>query len=303
MKIFVLLFLSLGILPSPRFAEAKIAYDQKKDYSELNKNWFDDDYIIKKTKAFYDEVCNSLLKGASKKAIKRCKSRDENSADFARVTYCVFYIAREWPEDLLSSYKEEIKDDCKRLYFNYKDNENFLPQGFSNKYIAFVKGKKLPFYDGPIVDGLKSGFGSYYFENEEKYIGDFQGNQFHGKGKYFFNSGTKDNPIRTIVNGTFVNSQIHGVATSDFYINNLYAGKFVVEWVKNKINGEGIRFDKNGKIVEQGIFKDGFLIESRKIDLSKLLRRNISSKMNHNNKHEKCLKASDYKGCMNYQKR
>ena len=290
----------MGVLPSPSFAEGKIDYDQKKVYLEINNNWFNDDYILKKRKVFFDEACEKLLKGASKKAIKKCKSPNKYSADLQRAAYCVFYIAREWPNELLGPYKEEIKDDCKRLYFNHKDDtENFLPQGFSNKYIAFVKGKRLPFYDGDYVDGLQSGFGAYYYENGNKYVGEFEGGTFQGKGKYFYKSGN----LRVIMEGYWTKGRMGGLGTMKSFKNNIYDGQFVGEFVQNKLDGRVIQFDAKGKIVNQGIFKNGQLIEPRKIDLNKLLKENKSSKMKLNNKHENCLKASDYKGCMDYQNR
>ena len=42
---------------------------------------------------------------------------------------------------------------------------------------------------GEWSDGKKNGVGAYYFEDGEKYIGEFQNDVFHGKGTYYYIDG------------------------------------------------------------------------------------------------------------------
>ena len=54
------------------------------------------------------------------------------------------------------------------------------------------------------------------------------------------------------------------------------------------------------KDMTKEFFENNKLIKSEKVNLKKLLKSKKDSKAKDN--HDKCLKAADYKGCMNYQK-
>ena len=310
---------------------------------ETNKNWFSDDFMLKKYSKLFDFACDSLYKGKNKKLLKACKSPNEFSADYIRISTCAFYIARDWQADLLGNYTEKIQDECKRLYYTYNDSEVLkknIPQGLGNRYVAFVKEKKLPFYEGDYVDGLKSGFGTYYYKNGDRYTGNYKegkkhgqgkfkwksGDLYegeylndlkHGKGKYFFPSGNvyegdwlKGNrtgkgittfPSKDKYEGDYLNGRYHGIGTYYDYYQGKYLGKIVGEWVDGYLNGKGVKFNQNDERYDEGIFENNKLIKSEKVNLKKLLKSKKDSKAKDN--HDKCLKAADYKGCMNYQSR
>lgn len=285
---------------------------------ETNKNWFSDNFMLKLYSERFDVACDTFYKGKNRKLLKACKSPNEFSADYIRISTCAFYIARDWPSELLETYTEEIQDECKRLYYTYNDSEvleKSIPQGLGNRYVAFAKGKRLPFYDGNYVNGLKSGFGTYYYKNGNRYTGNYKNGKEHGRGKYKWKSGhlyegeylnglRHGKGILTFASkdkfeGDFLNGRYHGIGTYYDYYEGKYLGKVVGEWVDGLLNGEGVKFNQNGERYEEGIFENNKLIKSQKVNLKQLLKSKKDLKVKDN--HDKCLKAADYKGCMNYQ--
>ena len=77
-------------------------------------------------------------------------------------------------------------------------------------------------YIGGYKEAKRNGHGTYNFANGEKYEGKWNDGDYHGQGTYTFATGTKD----------------------------------VGEFRNGKLNGFAIRYDKNGNILKEGIWKD-----------------------------------------------
>ena len=88
----------------------------------------------------------------------------------------------------------------------------------------------------------------------------------------------------------------HGLGTYTWFSSG---NKYFGYWLNNSRHGKGILFDKKENS-KAGIWKNSSLVESQKINLQDLIKIVDSTKFTSQNNHESCLKASDYQGCMNY---
>ena len=117
-------------------------------------------------------------------------------------------------------------------------------------HYIFINGDS---YNGNWVNGKANGLGTFKFKNGNIYEGEFKDNIILGKG--ILNMQNGDMYI-----GTFLNGMIHGKGT---FINNI-GEKFIGVFERGKKNGEGKLFDKNGKLVKEGIWKnDAFINDSK----------------------------------------
>ena len=101
-------------------------------------------------------------------------------------------------------------------------------------------------YDGEIKNGLKNGYGKYYWEDGNKYEGEWKDNVLHGIGTYYWKSGAK-------YEGGLIKGEKNGKGI--YYLKNghkLYEG----EWEKDIKHGNGKLYD-NGNIEYEGEFIDG----------------------------------------------
>ena len=133
------------------------------------------------------------------------------------------------------AYIGYFKNDLREGKGNYFSSDN--------KYI----------YDGDWKNDKYEGSGSLVSPIDGKYVGTFKAGLFDGKG-YLID---KEN---NIYNGGFKNGKKCGEGELLMINGNKYIGMFK----DNKYNGKGKLIDDKGKIIQEGIFKDGIFIPSKK---------------------------------------
>ena len=291
MRIF-LLILSFIIFPTQSFAENKIAFDPIKTFKEINNNWFNDDFMKRKMLKTYSNICSGKYIGESQilDCIKLMFKNDKYDAEYQRALVCSFHIRDNFPPEYFANNKKEIKKDCIRLYREYKNNDKLWGRyGFPNWYIAWIKNKNLPFYEGEYKNGIPHGRGTFYSEdtgsedkvkNALKYTGQFKDGKFHGQGVSIWGNGNR-------YQGDYKNGVIHGRGTYEYTIGDVYEGefqngkregkgsffklqkgeKYIGYWSNGEKNGEGIVFDLNGKKIQEGIWINSKFYKSQKVIL------------------------------------
>ena len=101
----------------------------------------------------------------------------------------------------------------------------------NNQTIKYTYG----IYRGQIVNGLKEGRGIFYWNNGDKYEGDWKSDKPEGKGILLLNNGDK-------YEGDWRNGKKEGKGIYYYNDGNRYEG----DWKNDKKEGEGIRYFKNG---------------------------------------------------------
>ena len=147
------------------------------------------------------------------------------------------------------SYEGEInKNNMKEGFGKYIDkNENYyIGQWLSDKkygigieYEKNKSGKKDRIvYEGEFVNNEYEGEGTFYPENDGKYIGKWSNNKRNGKGIKYYN----DLINMKEYEGDFLNDEYHGEGT--YYYKD---GKTEYKggWRNNKRNGKGIKYYDN----------------------------------------------------------
>ena len=85
------------------------------------------------------------------------------------------------------------------------------------------------YYEGDVnYNGEEHGKGTFYWNNGEKYIGQFQNRKFHGQGTYYYENGDR-------YVGQWKNDLRSGKGVIYFHEGGSYDG----EWLENKRNGYG----------------------------------------------------------------
>ena len=111
-------------------------------------------------------------------------------------------------------------------------------------------------------------FGTYNWDNGDKYVGEFKDGLFSGQGTYSYANGNK-------YVGAYKNGEANGQGTITFANGNKYVGnvkdgkrtgpgtftfadgsKWVGEWENDNLNGYAITYKADGSISQEGIFKD-----------------------------------------------
>ena len=101
-------------------------------------------------------------------------------------------------------------------------------------------------YEGYILNGQPDGQGIYRYKSGAYYEGDFKNGKSEGKGKYVYPSGA-------YYIGEFLNDQFHGQGRYVYSDGIVYIGKYK----NDKKHGQGILMDKNGKVLQDGIWENG----------------------------------------------
>ncbi|MFN3560461.1 MAG: hypothetical protein ACK4XY_08075 [Chloroherpetonaceae bacterium] len=101
------------------------------------------------------------------------------------------------------------------------------------------------YYVGDVKDGKANGYGSGSFSTGSIYVGTWKDNRKHGTGRYTWKDGS-------IYDGEYENDYRNGIGTYFFTTGEKYIG----EWKNDKREGKGMLYDKNGKVVLEGIWKN-----------------------------------------------
>ena len=118
-------------------------------------------------------------------------------------------------------------------------------------------------------------YGTYEWTSGEfkgdQYIGEWKDNKLHGKGTYYF---LANNEFKgDIYVGAYKDGEKHGQGTYTW----ADGAKEVGEFRNDYLNGFAIRYDKNGNILKEGIWKDDEFQYAQKKSSSSS---NSSSKLN-----------------------
>jgi len=105
-------------------------------------------------------------------------------------------------------------------------------------------------YEGSFKDGKLTGQGTVNFSNGGLYVGDVKDNKLSGHGTYSYADGQK-------YVGSIKDSLKEGYGTHTAADGKKYVG----QWKKNKLDGYATIYDKNGNIMQKGIFWDGVFVE------------------------------------------
>ncbi|HCS20742.1 MAG TPA: hypothetical protein DIW47_09315 [Bacteroidetes bacterium] len=145
--------------------------------------------------------------------------------------------------DLTDMYSSGSKYDYKGAVRSGK------PHGYGIAY--FDDGNR---YEGNWENGVRTGSGTYYFADGTVYVGGWKNDAFSGRGKMTWDDGDK-------YDGSYANGRRNGLGTyttGGGDINNCPdCRKYQGYWKDNNKHGMGKCFDRNGKLLYDGEFRDG----------------------------------------------
>jgi hypothetical protein len=164
-------------------------------------------------------------------------------------------ISFSFETKLTSNLKKCPKADTSKTTF--KDQVAAWDQCFGTFIFNFddqFKGNK---YEGEFKNGLPDGKGKYSFADGEIYSGEWSKGMPHGLGQYKFRDGR-------IFEGEYVEGQktkgklkfLDGAYYNGFFKNGIYSG-------------QGILIDPKGKVLNEGIWADGKIVNAQKTQFSK----------------------------------
>ena len=162
--------------------------------------------------------------------------------------------------EMYGDFNMQSQYNCKIVGQN--QNPKIANKSKKNKSTISSQSWSLP--DCPSTYLFNNCYGSFTWENGDKYLGEWKNSDFHGKGTFTFKDNRKGKNEEYKYVGDFKKNQSHGRGTFIFSNGDEYEGEY-----KNGLeDGYGIIKYKNGKIKE-GIWKYGVFI-------------NISSKTSQN---------------------
>ncbi len=104
-------------------------------------------------------------------------------------------------------------------------------------------------YSQCVKGDCKNGEGVVVYSSGNKYMGNFKDGEKHGYGKFLWVSGAK-------YKGNWSNNKRNGFGEEFLANGNSYKGNFKLD----KKHGEGSLYDPEGKLIKEGIWKDGIYI-------------------------------------------
>ena len=151
-----------------------------------------------------------------------------------------------------------IRNDISKLYSEFntikKKNDITKKPENKNKEVRYINGR----YVGQLVNELREGKGVYYFNNGDKYEGEWKKNNVDGKGIYYYDTGdiykgewknnTEDGKgiyyykNGDIFKGNYKNGKREGKGIFYYYEGNKFEG----EWKNDKKEGNGVIYYRNG---------------------------------------------------------
>jgi len=148
-------------------------------------------------------------------------------------------ISRSTSTSLLSN-----KNEATQSHFMYEGDWH---RGKEHGQGEYMTGDRDVIYGGEFVDGVKQGFGSYYFPNGDTYTGDFREGLRHGKGVYTLanNVGAYD--------GDWRDDKRHGRGVFTWFNDDdevidgkLFQSTYNGDWENNQRHGRGVLLLTNG---------------------------------------------------------
>ena len=162
-------------------------------------------------------------------------------------------------------------------------------------------------YVGEYKNGKKSGWGTAFFRDGRKYVGDFYENAFHGEGTLFNANGIvlssgiwawntfqgegrkENNNIEESIRSSLPKCPATGLYDNCFGIETYGSGnKYVGEFKDGNYHGKGVLLSLKGEIIKSGLWIDGELkaqqnnlvsISPNTLDNSKLERDRLSAEV------------------------
>ena len=107
-------------------------------------------------------------------------------------------------------------------------------------------------YAGEFRAGKPHGRGTMSYPGSNKYVGEWRDGRREGQGTMWY-------PIGHKYIGEWRDNRRNGKGTMSYPDGRKYVG----EWRNGKRNGQGIEYGGDGAILRAGIWKDGFLVESK----------------------------------------
>ena len=116
---------------------------------------------------------------------------------------------------------------------------------FHNCFGTYTWDDTGEIYAGEWKDDKRHGQGTFIWADGEKYVGEYKDGKRTGKGTYTYASGDK-----------YVGEYKDGVKSGQG--TYIYANGFkeIGEWADGKLNGYAIRYDADGSVLKEGIWKD-----------------------------------------------
>ena len=190
----------------------------------------------------------------------------------------------------------------KKWFYSYKEHIMYYSTLNTNNAITSLYDYDDNLYKGPMLLGKKNGTGEFHYKLEKMiYSGEFKDDLREGKGKlssidgtYVYVGGWQDNKMQGagVLNssklgryiGNFFKDHFEGKGNLVDLDNNIYEGMFhkgqkkgkgelklnngniyIGDFKNDKYNGKGILKDSKGNILQEGEFKNGILIKSKKL--------------------------------------
>ena len=134
------------------------------------------------------------------------------------------------------------------------------------KLVWFEGNKFVAAYSGEMASGKWEGNGTATFSSGDIYEGDFRNDILNGQGIHTSNDGSA-------YVGQFTNFKYNGVGTytarKSKFVGRLWVteGEILVgEWIDGILNGRGIQYRADGKVLESGIYGDGRQLRAEYVD-------------------------------------
>ena len=210
------------------------------------------------------DVLNTIVNKTSDR-IKKSKNVNEETIKYMQ-------------EIKKSMYKlntiENKPSKIRKEYHNGKYEGDYLNGKREGKGIYIYNSGDV--YEGEYKNDLKDGFGIYKYSNGDIYEGNYKEGYYDGKGKYKYADGD-------VYDGEFKDNCIYGKGTFKKKNGEIYIGEFnlglingfgkyvntlgeqyVGEFLSGKKNGVGKLYDKGGKLIQSGIWKNDKFFSSAK---------------------------------------
>ena len=239
--------IEMGIIASPQ--KTDIPKDIHSPLSDLNilyfisywlktknfQNWF-----LSKTKEQNDKITKLSPLNSTKTTVNKLYDFDDN--EFSGT---ILFGRKNGKGKVIYTKKNMV---FVGIFINDLREMKGNLSSFDNKYL----------YDGEWKNDKFEGNGSLVTPDGNKYVGQFKNGLFEGNGYLIDNEGN-------IYNGSFKQGKKWGEGELSMNNGNKFTGMFK----QDKFNGKGKLVDKDGKVLQEGNFKDGILVVKKKKDKDK----------------------------------